>query len=97
MQWLASAYRLVLRAGEKREDEENAIPLNWLRYVGRRRSRLMTEAERDYFQGRAEAELALAGEAAHPAAARSHRMLAAYYLDLVTCASSGEGRTQAAA
>jgi uncharacterized protein YfeS len=35
----------------------------------------------DYYLDRAEAELALARAAAHPAAARAHYFLAGYYLD----------------
>jgi hypothetical protein len=88
--WLEQAYRLALRPSDAREDQDDTVPLNWLRYVGRRRSRSLSADERRYFEDRAEAELALAGTARHPDAARSHRMLAAYYLDLITCASGWE-------
>jgi hypothetical protein len=41
----------------------------------------MTARDRHYFIRRAEAELALAQSAAHPAAMRAHYHLAGYYLD----------------
>ena len=43
----------------------------------------MSEDEKNYFQQRAEAEIALAQRAAHPDACRSHYLLAGYYLDIV--------------
>jgi hypothetical protein len=43
----------------------------------------MTEDDRNYFERRAEAEIALAQSAEHPGAVRSHYLLAGYYLDLV--------------
>jgi hypothetical protein len=36
-----------------------------------------------YFEGRAEEELQLAEQAAHPAAVRAHYLLAGFYLDQV--------------
>jgi hypothetical protein len=41
----------------------------------------MAELERDYLERRAEAELALAQSAPHPAAVRSHYVMAGHYLD----------------
>jgi len=41
----------------------------------------MMRFDRDYFRRRAEAELALAASAGHPAAMRAHYYLAGYYLD----------------
>jgi hypothetical protein len=92
--WLERVYRKVSAEGvDPREDAEPrgalSIPLNWLRYVGRRHSRVMSPDERDYFRDRAAEEMTLAREARHPDAVRSHSMLAAYYLDLVQCASRG--------
>jgi hypothetical protein len=58
-------------------------PLNWTRFLGRRRSQRMSEDERTYFQNRAEAEIELAQRAQHPGAVRSHYLLAGFYLDLV--------------
>lgn len=58
-------------------------PLNWERFLGRRGSKAMSDEDRAYFQQRAEAEIALAQKAEHPDAARSHYLLAGYYLDLV--------------
>ena len=43
----------------------------------------MSDDEKSYFQRRAEAEIALAQQAAHPDACRSHYLLAGYYLDIV--------------
>lgn len=43
----------------------------------------MSDDEKDYFQQRAEAEIALAQKAEHPDACRSHYLLAGYYLDIV--------------
>lgn len=43
----------------------------------------MTVDNLDYFQKRAEAELALAQKAEHANAVRAHYLLAGYYLDLV--------------
>lgn len=40
-----------------------------------------TNFEDAYLEDRAEAELALAQEAAHPAAVRAHFVLAGFYLD----------------
>lgn len=58
-------------------------PLNWERFLGRRKSKPMSDEDKAYFQQRAEAEIALAQKAEHPEAARSHYLLAGYYLDLV--------------
>ncbi len=41
----------------------------------------MTDQDRSYYLRRAEAELALAACAAHPAAMRAHYHLAGFYLD----------------
>jgi hypothetical protein len=41
------------------------------------------EADRRYFQHRAETEIALAQRATHPGAVRSHYLLAGFYLDLI--------------
>ena len=41
----------------------------------------MSDDEKIYLEGRAEAELALAQRGEHPAAVRSHYILAGYYLD----------------
>ena len=41
----------------------------------------MAKEETIYLEERAEAELALAQAAAHPAAVRAHYLLAAHYLD----------------
>ena len=41
----------------------------------------MAERDKDYLEQRAEAELALAQVAAHPAAVRAHYLLAGLYLD----------------
>lgn len=43
----------------------------------------MKARDRSYYVRRAEAELALAQSAAHPAAMRAHYHLAGYYLDKV--------------
>ncbi len=43
----------------------------------------MFEADHDYFQARAEQELARAKEARDPRAVKAHYKMAAYYLDLV--------------
>ena len=43
----------------------------------------MSDDEKNYFQQRAEAEIALAQQAEHPDACRSHYLLAGYYLDIV--------------
>ena len=66
-------------------DSERKAPsaLNWERFLGRRKSKPMSDEDRAYFQQRAEAEIALAQKANHPEAARSHYLLAGYYLDLV--------------
>lgn len=45
----------------------------------------MKARDRSYYIRRAEAELALARSAAHPAAMRAHYYLAGYYLDKVYC------------
>lgn len=42
----------------------------------------MQISDRAYFEERAEAEIEAAHQAGHPAAARAHYVLAAYYLDL---------------
>jgi hypothetical protein len=68
--------------------DASAPPLNWQRFLGRRRSAVMTEDEKAYFQDRAEAEILLAQRADHPEVVRTHYLLAGYYLDLV---HSGEG------
>ena len=41
----------------------------------------MDDLDRDYFEARAEAELSLAQSAPHPAAVRSHYIMAGHYLD----------------
>jgi hypothetical protein len=41
----------------------------------------MTNQDRSYYLRRAEAELALAADASHPAAMRAHYHLAGFYLD----------------
>ncbi len=43
----------------------------------------MSDDEKNYFQQRAEAEIALAQQADNPEACRSHYLLAGYYLDIV--------------
>jgi hypothetical protein len=43
----------------------------------------MSDDEKSYFLERAEAEIALAQQAEHPDACRSHYLLAGYYLDIV--------------
>lgn len=43
----------------------------------------MSVEDRSYYQRRAEAELAMAAQAAHPSAARAHSLLAGYYLDRI--------------
>jgi hypothetical protein len=43
--------------------------------------RKMNDFDRDYFEARAEAELSLAQSASHPAAVRSHYVMAGHYLD----------------
>jgi len=43
----------------------------------------MSDNEKNYYQQRAEAEIALAQQAEHPDACRSHYLLAGYYLDIV--------------
>jgi hypothetical protein len=45
--------------------------------------------DRDYYEARAEAEIDAAHRATHPAAARAHYVLAAYYLDLAHNPDSG--------
>ncbi len=44
--------------------------------------------DRDYYERRAEAELALAERTAHPGACRSHYLLATYYLERLSGASA---------
>ncbi len=51
----------------------------------------MAEGERAYFEARAEAEIDAAHRAAHPAAARAHYVLAAFYLDLAHNPAPGRG------
>ncbi len=41
------------------------------------------EADLDYYQQRAEQEIALAQSSQHPEAVRAHYLLAGFYLDLV--------------
>lgn len=50
----------------------------------------ITDHDRSYFLGRAEAELSLACRASHPAAMRAHYHLAGFYLDQAyrPCASA---------
>lgn len=43
----------------------------------------MSTEDQYYYQSRAEAELRLAEQAAHPEAARAHALLAGYYLDRI--------------
>ena len=43
----------------------------------------MTDADRDYYQKRAAAELALAVRSENPAAVKSHYTLAGHYLDRI--------------
>ena len=43
----------------------------------------MTDADRDYYQKRAAAELELAVRSENPAAVKSHYTLAGYYLDRI--------------
>jgi hypothetical protein len=62
---------------------DGAPPLNWKRFLGRRRSERMSDDEKAYFQDRAEAEIELAQRAEHPGAVRSHYLLAGFYLDLI--------------
>jgi hypothetical protein len=69
-------------------DEEKPQSLNWNRFLGRRRSGTLSEDDRTYFRERAETEIRLAEEAGHPDAARSHSLLAGYYLDLVHCSAT---------
>lgn len=66
-------------------NDEAPVTLNWSRFLGRRRSDAMSDDEMSYFKDRATAEIALAERARHPDAARSHSLLAGYYLDLVHC------------
>ena len=61
----------------------------------------MKARDRSYYIRRAEAELALAQSAAHPAAMRAHYHLAGYYLDKVygriESATASSGTTMASA
>jgi hypothetical protein len=43
----------------------------------------MDDLDRDYYEWRAEAELSLAQSALHPAAVRSHYIMAGHYLDRI--------------
>jgi hypothetical protein len=43
----------------------------------------VAEPDKDYLEQRAEAELALAQAASHPAAVRAHYLLASFYLDRI--------------
>jgi hypothetical protein len=45
----------------------------------------VADLDRDYLEGRAEAELSMAQAAAHPAAVRAHYLLAGFYLDRLYC------------
>ena len=45
----------------------------------------MADADRDYLEERAEAELSMAQAAVHPAAVRAHYLLAGFYLDRLYC------------
>lgn len=45
----------------------------------------MAEAEKEYLEERAEAELSMAQAAAHPAAVRAHYLMAGFYLDRLYC------------
>ena len=69
-------------------DDKAPAALNWSRFLGRRRSDAMSDDEKSYFKDRATAEIALAESARHPGAARSHALLAGYYLDLVHCGAA---------
>ena len=51
----------------------------------------MPEGERAYYEARAEAEIDAAHRAGHPAAARAHYLLAAFYLDLAHNPAPGCG------
>ena len=75
--------RLMFPKPELFGTAEGTSPLNWQRFLGRRRDRSMSDDEKAYFQERAEAEIALAQRAHHPGAIRSHYLLAGLYLDLV--------------
>ena len=55
----------------------------------------MADDEKDYYQQRAEAEIALAQRAEHPDACRSHYLLAGYYLDIVHNAAPEEAAEHA--
>lgn len=56
----------------------------------------MGTSDRSYYEERAEAEIEAAHQARHPAAARAHYVLAAYYLDLAHNPETGDIVTVAA-
>lgn len=53
----------------------------------------MSAEDQVYYQSRAESELRLAEQAAHPEAARAHAMLAGYYLDRVHNRETGRAES----
>ena len=57
----------------------------------------MTMLDRSYYLLRAEAELAIARAATHPAAMRAHYHLAGYYLDKAHGMSRGDASTHVTA